>query len=75
MNARSWVPQITPIPRELSAENVREIIQIAERAQARRSELAREIRTALAAGDTDRVLMLARQFAEREGPQREQAAK
>lgn len=49
------IPPITPIPRELSVEDVRDIITTAERAQARRSELTAEMKAALEANDVPRL--------------------
>jgi hypothetical protein len=57
------IPPITAVPREqLTVEDVRCIIEVAEQFQARRKELAREIEAALNAGDTERVSVLARQL-------------
>lgn len=49
------IPPITAIPRDLSIEDVREIITTAERAQARRAELTAEMKAALEANDVPRL--------------------
>jgi hypothetical protein len=56
------IPPITPVPRDLTVDDVRTIIETAEHAQARRAELAAAMRAALAAGDQARVNGLAREM-------------
>jgi hypothetical protein len=60
------IPPITAVPRDLTVEDVRGIIETAERAQERRAVLAREMRAALDAGDTAHVMLLAQQIVEEE---------
>ena len=54
------IPPIAAVPRDLGVEEVQTIIELAERAQARRVELAAQMRAALASGDQARVVELAR---------------
>ena len=54
------IPPITPLARDLTVEDVRTIIATAERAQARRAELATAMKEALASGNQTRVNELAR---------------
>jgi hypothetical protein len=60
--ASSPIPPITPVERDLTVEAVREIIAIAEAAQARRRELTAAMRAALQAGDQELVVKTARQL-------------
>ncbi len=54
------IPPITAIPRDLTVDDVADIIQTAERAQARRSEWTAQMRAALQSGDQARVTELAK---------------
>jgi hypothetical protein len=56
------IPPITAVRRNLTVEDVRLIIETAEHAQKRRAQLSREMRAALAAGDTALVMALARRI-------------
>ena len=56
------MPPITTVPRDLTEDDVRAIIEIAERVQARRAELTAKLRAALDAGDTGRVVEIAREM-------------
>jgi hypothetical protein len=66
------IPPITPVPRELTPDDVRIIIEIAERVQTRRDELTAKLRAALDANDTGRVLEIAREICGLEKQAREQ---
>jgi hypothetical protein len=59
------VPPITPVERDLTVDDVRVIIEAAESAQTRRSELTRQMREALEANDVPRVVALAKEIAGR----------
>jgi uncharacterized protein YpiB (UPF0302 family) len=56
------LPPITPLARDLTVDDVRSIIETAERAQERRAALARDLQGALDANDVPRVKDLARQL-------------
>ena len=45
------VPSINPVPRDLTVEDVRDIVAMAERAQAQRAELVSEVKAALEADE------------------------
>jgi hypothetical protein len=56
------IPPITPVPKTLTVEDAAMIIEIARRAAARRVEFRDQMRDALAAGNDQQVIELARQF-------------
>jgi hypothetical protein len=56
------IPSITAVQRELTADDVRTIIRLAEAEEARRSEQIDRLRAALESGDGDRVVQIAREL-------------
>jgi hypothetical protein len=62
------LPTITPIARELTVEDARQIIELAEADERRRSRLTAALRAALEAGELEHALEVAREICGLENP-------